>query len=395
MPTGRARGGTGSRRRPPGASQRRGSSRVAPDHSAEPVTVLRHGDPSRPRSPPSRRASTSSSWARAAPACRQRSRRPRAVSTRCCLEKSSHFGGSTARSGGGVWIPNNYALQAAGQGDDPEPSSLPRLRSSATSSPVRRDTYPRARSRGARLHPARTRCASPGCRSTPTTTRGTRGRAAGRSAELSRWTRVPRRGARASPPPVHEGAGQPDRHPGRLPQDQPGLRTVRGPSDDGQGALCRIVSLPCGQRCTRWATRSPSGCARADGRGVPVHYDTELTDLVIEDGRVVGVRARRDGDEAVVRRPPRRDPRQRRVSRRTWRCAKVPAAADVGRLDDRIVVQHRRRDPRRDAAGAQTDLMDDAWWGADDPAAIRSVVLPGRAQPAGPIIVNQAGQRFA
>ena len=24
--------------------------------------------------------------------------------------------------------------------------------------------------------------------------------------------------------------------------------------------------------------------------GVPVHYDTELTDLVIEDGRVVGVR---------------------------------------------------------------------------------------------------------
>ncbi len=34
------------------------------------------------------------------------------------IEKSSWFGGSTARSGGGVWIPGNYALQAAGEVDD-------------------------------------------------------------------------------------------------------------------------------------------------------------------------------------------------------------------------------------------------------------------------------------
>src|SRR3954447_11319804 len=40
------------------------------------------------------------------------------------IEKSAYFGGSTARSGGGVWIPNNYALKAAGQGDDPELSKL-------------------------------------------------------------------------------------------------------------------------------------------------------------------------------------------------------------------------------------------------------------------------------
>src|ERR1700754_4942858 len=31
------------------------------------------------------------------------------------IEKSAYFGGSTARSGGGVWIPGNYALRAAGQ----------------------------------------------------------------------------------------------------------------------------------------------------------------------------------------------------------------------------------------------------------------------------------------
>src|ERR1700712_2338952 len=33
------------------------------------------------------------------------------------VEKSSYFGGSTARSGGGVWIPGNYALREAGQVD--------------------------------------------------------------------------------------------------------------------------------------------------------------------------------------------------------------------------------------------------------------------------------------
>src|SRR4051794_20133367 len=37
------------------------------------------------------------------------------------IEKSPYFGGATARAGGGVWIPGNYALKEAGQiepGDD-------------------------------------------------------------------------------------------------------------------------------------------------------------------------------------------------------------------------------------------------------------------------------------
>ena len=38
------------------------------------------------------------------------------------VEKSNYFGGSTARSGGGVWIPGNYALVEAGEADDPEDS---------------------------------------------------------------------------------------------------------------------------------------------------------------------------------------------------------------------------------------------------------------------------------
>src|SRR3954471_6049207 len=58
------------------------------------------------------------------------------------LEKSAYFGGSTARSGGGVWIPNNYALEAAGQGDDPEQSRLYLDSIVGDVVPkVRRDTY--------------------------------------------------------------------------------------------------------------------------------------------------------------------------------------------------------------------------------------------------------------
>ncbi|MCC3316200.1 3-oxosteroid 1-dehydrogenase [Nocardia africana] len=36
------------------------------------------------------------------------------------IEKAAHYGGSTARSGGGVWIPGNKALEASGRPDDRE-----------------------------------------------------------------------------------------------------------------------------------------------------------------------------------------------------------------------------------------------------------------------------------
>src|SRR5260370_976161 len=36
------------------------------------------------------------------------------------IEKTAHFGGSTARSGGGVWVPGNAVLRRAGVRDTPE-----------------------------------------------------------------------------------------------------------------------------------------------------------------------------------------------------------------------------------------------------------------------------------
>ena len=39
------------------------------------------------------------------------------------IEKTEYFGGSTARSGGGVWIPGNSVLRKAGITDTPEAAS--------------------------------------------------------------------------------------------------------------------------------------------------------------------------------------------------------------------------------------------------------------------------------
>ena len=54
------------------------------------------------------------------------------------------------------------------------------------------------------------------------------------------------------------------------------------------------------------------------------------------DGRVTGVRVTRDGAGGDDPRPPRRDPRQRRLREEPRDAGEVPAAPDLGRLDDRL-----------------------------------------------------------
>ena len=58
-----------------------------------------------------------------------------------------------------------------------------------------------------------------------------------------------------------------------------GLRTIRGPLTMAKVLLKRIVSLMLRPaRCTRWATRSRSACARAwSTPACRSHYETELT----------------------------------------------------------------------------------------------------------------------
>ncbi len=314
------------------------------------------------------------------------------------IEKSSYFGGSTARSGGGVWIPGNYALKAAGQ-DDPLENAKLYLDSIVGDvvPKVRRDTY---LERGpevmdfikertplrftwvpqyADYHPE-----APG------------GRAAGRSAEP-----VPM-DARFLGDELARLHPQYTKAPANLIVTQAdfrkislGLRTLRGPLTMAKVLLRRVVSMLRGQRMYAMGNAIAIGLRKGlMDAGVPVHYDTELRDLVLEDGRVVGVRVLRDGAESVIR-------------------ARRGVILGSGGFEKNLELREKYQ-PRPTsvdwttgsqfntgggvlagiAAGAQTDLMDDAWWGPTIPLPSGPWFCLAERNLPGSIIVNQAGRRF-
>src|SRR6476469_9449814 len=67
-----------------------------------------------------------------------------------------------------------------------------------------------------------------------------------------------------------------------------GLRTLRGPATMVKIFVRRLVALMLGRKMFAMGNAIASGLRKglADA-DVPVHYDTELTGLLIEDGRVV------------------------------------------------------------------------------------------------------------
>ena len=262
------------------------------------------------------------------------------------VEKSGYFGGSTARSGGGVWMPGNAALKAAGQvsADDLAQAKLyldSIVGDEVPEGPPRH--LPRPRPRGARLHPRRTRPVrfqwvpqyadyhpeAPGGRAArPLVRAGPAGRA------------VPRRRARPAAPAVHQGAGEHDRDAGRLPEDQPraahlaraGRRWSRSWSTGIVSGLLRPPDVRHGQRdrdrpaqgadrrrrAGRTTTPSCSGPARSRTAGSPASGSPTTARTLDDPG------------------PPRRDPRQRRLREEPRDAREVPAAPDLGRLDDRV-----------------------------------------------------------
>jgi len=314
------------------------------------------------------------------------------------LEKSAYFGGSTARSGGGVWIPGNYALQAAGQADPLENAKLYLDSIVGDAVPkVRRDTY---LERGpevmdfikektplrfawvpqyADYHPE-----APG------------GRAAGRSAEPipmdARFLgdELERLHPQYTKAPANMIVTQADFRKISL-----GLRTLRGPLTMAKVLVRRLISLVRGQKMYAMGNAIAIGLRKGlMDAGVPVHYETELRDLVIEDGRVVGVRVLRDGVETVVR-------------------ARRGVILGSGGFEKNLELREKYQPQPTSvdwttgsqfntgggvlagiAAGAQTDLMDDAWWGPTIPLPSGPWFCLAERNLPGSIIVNQAGRRF-
>src|SRR5215472_3522538 len=314
------------------------------------------------------------------------------------LEKTEWFGGSTARSGGGIWAPGNEALRKAGVSDTPEQAR-------AYLAHVAGDCVPEPRRAALLEHgPAmlafvRASCPVdfawvPGYADYYPEAPG--GLAKGRSVEP-----VPLDGrvlgaelAHLNPPYLPAPRGvvitQADyrwlslgpRHPRSV------LATARM---FGRMARVRVLghhTLSMGQAL---AAGLRAGLA---ARQVPVWLGTPMTGLHLEDGRVAGVQVIRDGQPATVRarrgvvlaaggferNGEMRSRYQRQPIGTEW------TTGSAGNTGDAIIAG--------EAAGAALDLMDDAWWGPSIPLTGGPYFCLAERSLPGCILVNGAGQRF-
>ncbi len=314
------------------------------------------------------------------------------------IEKTSRFGGSTARSGGGLWVPGNEVLRRAGVADTPEQAS-------AYLAHVVDGCVPAARQRAllehgpamlgfVRAHTPVDFAWVPDYADYYPEAPG--GLAKGRSIEPVPLNArvVGAELAHLNPPylPVPNGVTitQRDyrwlslgpRHPRAV------LASARVAGRLARARLLRQRTLSLGQAL---AAGLRAGLL---AKSVPVWLDTPMTGLHLVDGRAAGVQVTRDGQDAVIlasrgvvlaaggfeRNEQMRQRYQRPPIGVEW------TTGSAGNTGDAIAAG--------EAAGAALDLMDDAWWGPSIPLPSGPFFCLAERSLPGCILVNGGGQRF-
>jgi len=316
------------------------------------------------------------------------------------VEKASHFGGSTARSGGGVWIPGNHVLERQRAGDTPEEGRayVAHLVDGVVE-PERQEAF--------LAHgPAMLRMV---CASTPlrlTWVRGYSdyypeapgGRPAGRSLEprpLDARVLGDERD-RLEPPYLPAPAG--------MTVTQADYRwlnlTARHPR--GVWRALRVGARTVANRARRREMLSMGQALVAALRagltelGVPVLLDTPMLDLVTEEGRVTGIRVQQAGARAETVLTARRGVvlasggfEHNEAMRKEYQEHPIGTEWTVGAVantGDGIVAGQ--------SLGAAVDLMEDAWWGPSIPLTGGPYFCLSERSLPGCILVNAAGERF-
>jgi 3-oxosteroid 1-dehydrogenase len=314
------------------------------------------------------------------------------------LEKAAHFGGSTARSGGGVWIPNNEVLRRDGVQDSAEAARAYLHAIIGDAVPAERiDTYlergPEALSFLLANSPLEMQWVPDYSDYYP---EAPGGRLGGRSVEPKPFDRKRLGADRAllepdySDAPLNVTVTQADfrwatlalRHPRGI------LRVLR------IGLRWILAMLTRKDLCARGQAFAAAVRLGLRGAGVPVLLETALEDLVVEDGRVAGVVVTQGNAQRTIRarhgvvlasggfehNEAMRKEYQREPIGTDWT---VGAAANTGdgiRAGERL--------------GAALAVMEDAWWGPSVPLTGGPwFCLAERTLPGG-IMVNQRGVRF-
>lgn len=315
------------------------------------------------------------------------------------IEKTRYYGGSTARSGGGIWIPCNHLMRAAGvadsfdeartylQGTVGERSSLA-SREMFLSQSVKMIQWLDRKSdlqcsymQGyADYYPE-----LPG------------GKVQGRALEprLFDGNALGADLARLRPPVIPIPAGL-TFTAGEYKQLGLVMRTWQG-----RGTALRIGLRLLGARLTGrkmlMMGQALIGRLRLSlkKRGIPVWLDAPMKELIVEGGRITGVRVEKDGQpvEVIARKGvilaagcfahnlDMRLKYQKQPVTTRW------TVASEGNTGDGILAGQR--------VGAAVDLMDEAWWGPSSlpPDTAPFFHVAERGFP-GLIMVNQKGRRF-
>jgi 3-oxosteroid 1-dehydrogenase len=316
------------------------------------------------------------------------------------IEKSAYFGGSTARSGGGVWIPGNAALKAAGQVDPND-----RQASSDYLQAIVGDEVPKERretflDRGPEVidfllekTPVKLTWVPDYSDYLPEQPGG---RPAGRSVEpIPMDCRFLGEELDRLHPPYTKAPANLIVTQADFRKISLGLRTWKGPVTMMLVMLRRILSLLRGKRMYAMGNAIAIGLRQGlVDAGVPVEYDTSLEELLVEDGRVTGVVVSHQGQRRTIR-------ARRGVilgsggfeANLELREKYLPSPTDAGwttGASSNTGAGHLAGI----AIGADTDLMDDAWWGPTIPLPGRSWFALAERNLPGSIIVNGAGRRY-
>lgn len=319
------------------------------------------------------------------------------------VEKAPHYGGSTARSGGGVWIPNNEVLERDGVKDTAEAARtyLHTIIGDAVP-PEKVDTYlergPEMLSFVLKNSPLKL-CWVPGYSDYYPEAAG--GKPCGRSVEPRPFNAKKLGRDEAGLEPAY---GKVPMNMVVMQQDYVRLNQLKR---HPRGVL---RSLKVGVRAT-WAKATGKnlvGMGRAliapmriglQKAGVPVQLNTALTDLFVEEGAVRGVyvrdanapesdeprliKARRGvilGSGGFEHNEQMRVKYQRAPITTEWT---VGASANTG---DGILAAEK--------LGAALEIMEDAWWGPTVPLVGAPWFALSERNSPGSIIVNTSGKRF-